>query len=418
MFHIQTEDSGIRRPHVITHLFADGGRILKTTKTSYDEHVGRPGMTEAVNGLMQEQHKAMIIALRNGEYDPLFDDAGAAPPAAAPRIAPPPPAAVVVTPPPVATPPAALPPAAPPAAVDLPPTVAPLTPAIPPPAISGAPPSSVLDLLRRGPVTAPYPGTSQPSSSLTGSGALSSLLAGTRPAASVTTGSPVRGPGAAASPVGGLGPAGSPVGGPGVANVEPGPASEKTPPSRRKGLRPALQISPETLHSRDLTPPAPLATSAVAPRAPQPGESGFELNVEDVEALERAAVVAQMPFFQQINDLPPPPTSVFGRKIGSPASTGTYTAVGEPAAPELRDAQAPAAPPRTPPPPPPVAPGAGASAGRYAPSRPASIFATNRPSEGASIFGEDLISEKSLDEVILSYLAEDLETPSGAGEKK
>ena len=53
--------------------------------------------------------------------------------------------------------------------------------------------------------------------------------------------------------------------------------------------------------------------------------------------------------------------------------------------------------------------------GRYAPSRPAAIFANTRPQEGASIFGEDLISEKSLDEVILSYLAEDLDGP---GEKK
>lgn len=51
------------------------------------------------------------------------------------------------------------------------------------------------------------------------------------------------------------------------------------------------------------------------------------------------------------------------------------------------------------------------SGGRYAPSRPSSIFATTRPAEGASIFGEDLISEKSLDEVILSYLAEDLDGP-------
>ncbi len=33
-FHIQTEDSGLGKPHIITHLFADGGRILKTTKTS------------------------------------------------------------------------------------------------------------------------------------------------------------------------------------------------------------------------------------------------------------------------------------------------------------------------------------------------------------------------------------------------
>jgi hypothetical protein len=50
---------------------------------------------------------------------------------------------------------------------------------------------------------------------------------------------------------------------------------------------------------------------------------------------------------------------------------------------------------------------------RYAPTRPASIFGQARPQQGKSIFGEDLISDKSLDEVILSYLAEDLE-----GEKK
>jgi hypothetical protein len=68
------------------------------------------------------------------------------------------------------------------------------------------------------------------------------------------------------------------------------------------------------------------------------------------------------------------------------------------------------------PPAPPIVPQAlkvdPASSGRYAPSRPAAIFATTRPPEGASIFGEDLISEKSLDEVILSYLAEDLEGPT------
>lgn len=46
---------------------------------------------------------------------------------------------------------------------------------------------------------------------------------------------------------------------------------------------------------------------------------------------------------------------------------------------------------------------------RYAPTRPASIFGQARPQQGKSIFGEDLISDKSLDEVILSYLAEDLE---------
>jgi hypothetical protein len=49
---------------------------------------------------------------------------------------------------------------------------------------------------------------------------------------------------------------------------------------------------------------------------------------------------------------------------------------------------------------------------RYAPTRPASIFGQARPQQGKTIFGEDLISDKSLDEVILSYLADDLDPPS------
>ena len=47
---------------------------------------------------------------------------------------------------------------------------------------------------------------------------------------------------------------------------------------------------------------------------------------------------------------------------------------------------------------------------RYAPARPAAIFGSqSRPQTPNTIFGEDLISDKSLDEVILSYLAEDLQ---------
>lgn len=79
VFHIQTEDSGIRHPHIITHLFADGGRILKTIKTSYAEHVGEAAMTETVRGMMQEQHKGMFIALKGGEYDYLFEEPGSRP---------------------------------------------------------------------------------------------------------------------------------------------------------------------------------------------------------------------------------------------------------------------------------------------------------------------------------------------------
>jgi hypothetical protein len=54
------------------------------------------------------------------------------------------------------------------------------------------------------------------------------------------------------------------------------------------------------------------------------------------------------------------------------------------------------------------------SDGRYAPARPAAIFGSSNAAPKPppqSIFSDELVSDKSLDEVILSYLAEDLEPP-------
>jgi hypothetical protein len=73
IFHVQTEDSGIKRPHIVTHLFADGGRILKSTRTDYSEHLGRTDMHTVVRRMMKEQHKAMFIALRDGQLDDVID---------------------------------------------------------------------------------------------------------------------------------------------------------------------------------------------------------------------------------------------------------------------------------------------------------------------------------------------------------
>jgi hypothetical protein len=73
IFHVQTEDSGIKRPHIVTHLFADGGRILKSTRTDYSEHLGRKDMHTVVRRMMKEQHKAMFIALRDGQLDDVIN---------------------------------------------------------------------------------------------------------------------------------------------------------------------------------------------------------------------------------------------------------------------------------------------------------------------------------------------------------
>lgn len=69
LYHIQTEDSGINHPHVITHLFADGGRIIASRKTSYAEYVGAEDLPNIVRKLMQQQHKGIFIELRDCVFD-------------------------------------------------------------------------------------------------------------------------------------------------------------------------------------------------------------------------------------------------------------------------------------------------------------------------------------------------------------
>jgi len=80
-FHIQTEDSGIGRPHIITHLFADGGRVIKTLRIDYSEHVSKPDYRTTVQLMMRDQHKAMAYDLRKGKIDPIIDKLMLRPPA-------------------------------------------------------------------------------------------------------------------------------------------------------------------------------------------------------------------------------------------------------------------------------------------------------------------------------------------------
>jgi pSer/pThr/pTyr-binding forkhead associated (FHA) protein len=69
VFHIQTEDSGLDKPHIITHLFADGGRIIKSHKRTYASEVKRDDIAKYVRALMKGQHMEMAIMLREGRFD-------------------------------------------------------------------------------------------------------------------------------------------------------------------------------------------------------------------------------------------------------------------------------------------------------------------------------------------------------------
>ncbi len=75
VFHVQTEDSGLDAPHIITHLFADGGRVIKSHKRNYDEHVSREDVAEFVRGLMKSQHLEMCMWLRDGRFDRIIEGA-------------------------------------------------------------------------------------------------------------------------------------------------------------------------------------------------------------------------------------------------------------------------------------------------------------------------------------------------------
>ena len=66
-YHIQTEDSGIKNPVIVTLLYSKGA-ILTSKKTSYANIVNDQDYKEKVKGLMKQQHKTMIKELLSGRY--------------------------------------------------------------------------------------------------------------------------------------------------------------------------------------------------------------------------------------------------------------------------------------------------------------------------------------------------------------
>jgi hypothetical protein len=275
VFHIQTEDSGAKYGHIITHLFMDGGRILKSVKTSYAEYIGNDRMADIVREMMKQQHKAMFIALRDGKFDALVEG------------------------------------------------------------------GSEGVQLSRPPV----------------------------------------------------------------------------PPSPGSQAHPSIP-SADTLPRVEASAAAAVSFAEQQEDAPATVREAPDLML-DIEALERAAAAAanaSSPLLRGASDLPPPPANLFRERkatgkyrvapaqVPPPAAEGPRPGPG-PARTASAQMKATAAATRR------ASVKGMAAVGdrRYAPTRPAAIFGQARPQQGKSIFGEDLISDKSLDEVILSYLAEDLD---------
>ena len=67
-YHVQTEDSGVNNPHIITLLYR-GGNIIASKKTSYADIVSMDNVEQVVEELMKEQRKEMLRRLKASEFD-------------------------------------------------------------------------------------------------------------------------------------------------------------------------------------------------------------------------------------------------------------------------------------------------------------------------------------------------------------
>lgn len=67
VYHVQTEDSGLKNPVIVTLLYFKGV-ILASKKTNYSHLIGSKDIKENVRKLMQEQHKAILKELIAGKF--------------------------------------------------------------------------------------------------------------------------------------------------------------------------------------------------------------------------------------------------------------------------------------------------------------------------------------------------------------
>ena len=68
VYHIQTEDKGLANPYIESLVYV-GGEILASKKTSYAEQA-KTGVDEKwIGGLIEQQHRTMIAAIKRGRFD-------------------------------------------------------------------------------------------------------------------------------------------------------------------------------------------------------------------------------------------------------------------------------------------------------------------------------------------------------------
>jgi hypothetical protein len=68
VYHVQTEDKGVANPYIESLVYV-GGEILASKKTSYAEQLKSGVDDKWIGGLMEQQHRTMIAAIKRGRFD-------------------------------------------------------------------------------------------------------------------------------------------------------------------------------------------------------------------------------------------------------------------------------------------------------------------------------------------------------------
>lgn len=72
VYHVQTEDKGTTNPLIETLIYK-GGEILGSRRLPYAELVQGPGDEATITRLMEDQHKAVMLEVKRGRFDPNSD---------------------------------------------------------------------------------------------------------------------------------------------------------------------------------------------------------------------------------------------------------------------------------------------------------------------------------------------------------
>jgi hypothetical protein len=86
VYHVQTEDKGVANPYIETLVYV-GGEILASKKTSYAEQLKTGVDDKWIGGLMEQQHRTMIAAIKRGRFDQPADQTRTGPREALPTLA-------------------------------------------------------------------------------------------------------------------------------------------------------------------------------------------------------------------------------------------------------------------------------------------------------------------------------------------